>query len=64
MYYCDVERNCPQADGDEPAGDWVTSHNSVHDVLVLVQKVNGNQSVLISVIFKTIAGFGAGIAYW
>ena len=21
-------------DGDEPAGDWVTSHDSVHDVLV------------------------------
>ena len=34
MYYCDVERDCPQADGDEPAGDWATSHDSVHDVLV------------------------------
>ena len=32
--YCDVERDCPQADGDEPAGDWLASHNSVHDVLV------------------------------
>ena len=31
MYYCDVERDCPQADGNEPAGDWVTSHDSVHD---------------------------------
>ena len=34
MYYCDVERDCPQADVDEPAGDWATSHDSVHDVLV------------------------------
>ena len=34
MYYCDVERDCPQADGDEPAGDWVTSLDSVHNVLV------------------------------
>ena len=25
MSYCDVERNCPQADNDEPAGDWATS---------------------------------------
>ena len=34
MHYCDVERDCPQADGDKPAGDWATSHDSVHDVLV------------------------------
>ena len=34
MYYCDVERDCPQADGDKPAGDWATSHGSVHDDLV------------------------------
>ena len=33
MYYCDVESDCPQADG-EPAGDCATSHDSVHDVLV------------------------------
>ena len=33
-YYCNIERDCPQADGDEPAGDWTTSHDSVHDVLV------------------------------
>ena len=26
--------HCPQADGDEPAGDWAKSHDSVHDVLV------------------------------
>ena len=23
-------------DGDEPAGDWATSHDSVHDVLVFM----------------------------
>ena len=34
LYYCDVEGDCPQADGDEPAGNWATSHDSVHDVLV------------------------------
>ena len=34
MNYYDVERDCLQADGDEPAGDWATSHDSVHDVLV------------------------------
>ena len=34
LYYCDVERDCPQADGDEPAGDWATSHDSANDVLV------------------------------
>ena len=34
MYYCNFERDCPQADGDEPAGDLATSHDSVHDVLV------------------------------
>ena len=34
MYYCDVERGCPQADDDESAGDWTTSHDSVRDVLV------------------------------
>ena len=32
MYYYDVERDCPQADGYEPAGDWATSHDSIHDV--------------------------------
>ena len=33
LYYCDVERDCPQADGNEPAGDWAKSHDSVHSVL-------------------------------
>ena len=27
-------KGLPQADGDEPAGDWATSHDSAHDVLV------------------------------
>ena len=34
MYYCDVDRDSPQADGDQLAEDWATSHDSVHDVLV------------------------------
>ena len=34
LHYCDVVRDCPQADDDKPAGDWATSHDSVHDVLV------------------------------
>ena len=34
LYYCDVERVCPKADDDEPAGGWVTSHDSVHNVPV------------------------------
>ena len=34
LYYCDVERDCPQADGNEPAGDWGASRDSGHNVLV------------------------------
>ena len=34
MYYCDVERKCPQADGDESDGDWTTSNDRVYNVLV------------------------------
>ena len=34
LYYCDVERDCPQADGDEPAEDRATFLYSVHDVLM------------------------------
>ena len=34
FYYSGVERNCPLADGDEPAEDWAASHDSVQDVLV------------------------------
>ena len=34
MFYCDVERDCLQVDGDEPAGDWAASHDSVRNVFV------------------------------
>ena len=34
LYFWDVERDCPRADGDETAGDWATSPDSVHDVLL------------------------------
>ena len=49
MYYCDVEKDCPQADGDKPAGDWVTSHDSVHDVLV--NKISN--AMLVFILFST-----------
>ena len=29
MYYCDVERKCPQADGDESDGDWADHEGTV-----------------------------------
>ena len=47
LYYCDVTRECPKADGDKPAGDWATSHDSVHDVLVK----NKSNAVLVSSLF-------------
>ena len=34
LYNCHVEWSCIQADGDDPAGDRATTHNSVHDVFV------------------------------
>ena len=40
------ERDCPQADGDEPARDWATSHDSVHDGLV-----NKESNVMLAFIF-------------
>ena len=49
MYYCDVERDCPQADGDKPAGDWATSHDSVHDVLVNKK----SNAMLMFILFST-----------
>ena len=49
LYYCDVERDCPQADGDEPAGDQATSHDSVHDVLVNKK----SNSMLVFILFST-----------
>ena len=45
LYYCDVERDCPQADGNEPAGAWAISYDSVHDVLM--NKNSNAMSVLI-----------------
>ena len=49
LYYCDVERDCPRADGDELAGDWATFHDSVHDILV-----NKNfNAMLVFILFST-----------
>ena len=44
-----LKGNCPQADGDEPAGDWATSHDSGHDILV------GEKSnvMLVFILFST-----------
>ena len=33
MYCCEVERDCPQADSDEPAGDWATCHDSARNII-------------------------------
>ena len=49
MYYCDVERDCPQADGDEPAGVWATFYDSVHDVLVNKK----SNALLVFILFPT-----------
>ena len=49
LYYCDVERDCPQADVNEPAGDWATSHDSVHDVLVNKK----SNAMLMFILFST-----------
>ena len=59
MYYCDVEGDCPQADGDEPTGDWATSHDSVHDVLVN-KKSNAR---LLFILFST-EKMGSGQVLW
>ena len=48
FYCCDVERDFPQADGDEPAGDWATFHDSVHDV-PLNKKTN---AMLVFILFS------------
>ncbi|WP_419624225.1 hypothetical protein, partial [Thiolapillus sp.] len=37
------------ADGDEPAGDWATSHDSVHDVLVNKK----SNAMLVFILFST-----------
>ena len=49
MYYRDVERECSQADGDESAGDWATSLDTVQDVFV---KKTSN-ATLVFVLFST-----------
>ena len=49
LYYCDVERDCRQADGDEPVGDWVTSHDSVLDILVSKK----SNAMLVFILFST-----------
>ena len=53
--YCDVERVCSQADVDDPARDWASSHDSVHDVLVnknvLVNKKSN--AMLVFMLFST-----------
>ena len=49
LYYSDVERYCPKADGDEPAGDWATSHDGVHDVLVNKK----SNAMLVFILFST-----------
>ena len=36
-------------DGDEPAGDWATSHDSVHDVLVNKK----SNAMLVFILFST-----------
>ena len=47
--YCDVERDGPQVDGDEPAGDWATSHDCFHDVLVNKK----SSAMLMFILFST-----------
>ena len=49
LYYCDVERDCPKVDGDKPAGDWATSHDSVQDILVNKK----SNAILMFIFFST-----------
>ena len=49
MYYCNVEKDCLQADVDEPTGEWATSHKSVYDVLVNKR----SSAMLVFVLFST-----------
>ena len=44
-----LKRDCPQADGDDPAGDCATSHDSVHDVLVNKK----SNAMLVFILFST-----------
>ena len=63
MYHCDVERDCPQADVDEPAEDRATSHDSVHDVLVNKK----SNAILVFILFplkKTLCPPCSGQVLW
>ena len=53
MHYVDVEKGCPQTDGDEPAGVWATSHDNGH---VFDLETDGRfESKMMVVILMTIA---------
>ena len=53
MYYYDVQRDGPQADDDEPAGVWATSHDNGH---VFDLETDGRfESKMMVVILMTIA---------
>ena len=41
--------DCPQADGDENAGDWATPHDSVPDALVNKK----SNAMLVFILFST-----------
>ena len=49
LVLCDVERDCLKADGDKPAGDWATPHDSVHDVIVNKK----SNTMLVCILFST-----------
>ena len=49
LYYCDVDRGCPEAYRDELAGDWATSHDNVHDDFVN----NKSNPMLVCILFST-----------
>ena len=49
LVLCDVERDCLKADGDKPAGDWATPHDSILDVL-MNKKSN---AMLVFILFST-----------
>ena len=49
LYNFDIERDCPLADSDEPAGGWATSPDSVHDVVVNKK----SKAMLVFILFST-----------
>ena len=50
LYYCNVERDCPQVHDDELAGGWATFHDSVHGVPLNMK----SNSMLVFTHFSTI----------